>query len=203
MLDYYLATMDKSALLWAKELQNTQDKLFWDVKNHGYFYSQANAANVIVRLKDDHDGAEPCGNSVSASNLLLLSEYFDDDSYKTKATKLFDFFSGTNPYGFALPEMMSALLLFDSGLPNLIVVGPDTAETTKLLDAARDFYVPGLILIHSVPGNDHQLTKESASQYHMVDDRATAYLCHKGTCEPPITSTEKLTESLSKKYLFQ
>lgn len=195
--------MDKSALLWAKDLQTTQDKLFWDTKNHGYFYSKADAVNVIVRLKDDHDGAEPCGNSVAAANLLLLSEYFDDDSYKSTATKLFKFFSGTDPFGYALPEMMSSLLLFDSGLTNITVVGPDTIETTKLIDAARDFYVPGLVIIHSVPGNETQLTKQSAAQYQMVDDRATAYLCHNGTCEPPITSAEKLTESLSRKYLFQ
>lgn len=195
--------MDKSALLWAKELQATQDKLFWDPENHGYFYSKANAANVIVRLKDDHDGAEPCGNSVAATNLLLLNEYFDDDSYKTTATELFEFFSGTNPFGYALPEMMSALLLFDSGLTNITIVGPDTAETIKMLDAARDFYIPGLAIIHSVPENDQQLTKQSASQYQMVNDRATAYLCHNGSCEPPITSAEKLIESLSKRYLFK
>jgi len=203
LLDYYLATMDKSALLWAKELQSTQDKLFWDTKNHGYFYSKADAANVIIRLKEDHDGAEPCGNSVAAANLLLLSEYFDDNSFKTTAKKLFRFFSGTNPFGYALPEMMSSLLLFDSGLTTVTVVGPDTAETMKLLDAARDFYVPGLVIIHLVPGSEHLLTKQSSSEYQMVDDRATAYLCNRGTCEPPITSAEKLCEKLSKTYLFQ
>lgn len=194
--------MDTSALQWAKELQATQDQLFWDAKNDGYFYSKANAANVIVRLKDDHDGAEPCGNSVAACNLLLLSEYFDDDSYKATATKLFEFFSGTNPFGYALPEMMSALLLFDSGLTNITIVGPDTTETTKLLDAARNFYIPGLVIIRSVPGSEQQLTKQSASQYQMVDDRATAYLCLNGTCEPPITSADMLTERLSQRFLF-
>ncbi|XP_037046198.1 spermatogenesis-associated protein 20 isoform X1 [Bradysia coprophila] len=203
LLDYYLASMDSSVLLWAKELQATQDKLFWDTNNHGYFYSKADSADVIVRLKDDHDGAEPCGNSVAASNLLLLHEYFDDESYKATAQKLFHFFNKTSPFGYALPEMMSALLLYDSGLTSITVVGPDTAETKKMLDVARDFYIPGLVLIHSVPGSDQPMTKQSASQYQMVDDRATAYLCHDGTCEPPITLAEKLNESLAKKYLFK
>lgn len=203
LLDYYLATMDISALLWAKDLQTTQDELFWDSENYGYFYSEANAANVIVRLKDDHDGAEPSGNSVAATNLLLLNEYFDDDSFKTKATQLLQFYDGTNPFGYVLPEMMSALLLFDSGLTNITIVGPEADETTTLLDVARDFYVPGLVIIHSINGTNQQLTKQSASQYQMVDDRATVYLCHNGICEPPITSAEKLAESLSKRYLFQ
>lgn len=194
--------MDTSVLLWAKELQATQDKLFWDTKNHGYFYSKADSTDVIVRLKDDHDGAEPCGNSVAASNLLLLHEYFDDASYKETAQKLFQFYSGKSPFGYALPEMMSALLLHDSGLTSVTIVGPDTAETKKLLDITRNFYIPGLVLVHSIPGSDQQLTKQSA-QYEMVDDKATAYLCHNGTCEPPISVAEKLTESLSKRYLFK
>ncbi len=68
---------------------------------------------------------------------------------------------------------------------------------------ARDFYIPGLVIIHSVPGNAQALTKQSASEYQMVDDKATVYLCHNGQCEPPITSAEALTESLSKRYLFK
>lgn len=56
LLDFYLATLDMDALKWAKELQDTQDRLFWDNNNGGYFYSQENSANVILRLKEDHDG---------------------------------------------------------------------------------------------------------------------------------------------------
>lgn len=52
LIDFYLATMDVGALKWAKELQDTQDRLFLDSENGGYFYSQANSANVIVRLKE-------------------------------------------------------------------------------------------------------------------------------------------------------
>lgn len=52
LLDYYVASLNVEALNWAKELQDIQDSLFWDTENGGYFYSQANAFNVIVRLKD-------------------------------------------------------------------------------------------------------------------------------------------------------
>lgn len=47
-----MATLDVDALKWAKDLQDTQDRLFWDNERGGYFYSQANSANVVVRLKE-------------------------------------------------------------------------------------------------------------------------------------------------------
>lgn len=123
LMDYYVATLDMGALRWAKELQDTQNELFWDVENGGYFYSKADASNVIVRLKDDHDGAEPCGNSVSAKNLLLISAYFGDKSYKGMAYKIFDFFSTSKSFSYALPEMLSAMLMKAAHLVMIVVVG--------------------------------------------------------------------------------
>lgn len=118
-----MATLDTDALRWAKELQDTQDRLFWDDEQGGYFYSQANSANVILRLKEDHDGAEPCGNSVSARNLPLISAYFHDRTYKERSNKLFEFFSSTTPFGYALPEMFSAQMMRADSLAMMVVVG--------------------------------------------------------------------------------
>lgn len=123
LIDFYLTTLDVDALRWAKDLQDTQDNLFWDSKLGGYFYSQENSANVIVRLKEDHDGAEPCGNSVAARNLLLISAYFHDKSYKERSCKLLQAFASTTPFGYALPEMFSAQLMRVDSLAMMVIVG--------------------------------------------------------------------------------
>lgn len=123
LIDFYMATLDTDALRWAKELQDTQDRLFGDDERGGYFYSQANSSNVIVRLKEDHDGAEPCGNSVAARNLPLISAYFHDRSYKERANKLLEFFSSTTPFGYAVPEMFSAQMMRADSLAMMVVVG--------------------------------------------------------------------------------
>jgi uncharacterized protein YyaL (SSP411 family) len=52
LIDYYVASLDVSALYWAKELQELQDSYFWDDKNGGYFYSEAGLEDVIVRMKE-------------------------------------------------------------------------------------------------------------------------------------------------------
>lgn len=123
LIDFYVATLDVNALKWAKDLQDTQDRLFGDSEHGGYFYSQANSSNVIVRLKEDHDGAEPCGNSVAARNLPLISAYFHDKTYKERSTKLFNCFASTSPFGYALPEMFSAQMMRADSLAMMVVVG--------------------------------------------------------------------------------
>lgn len=123
LIDYYVATLDIEALQWAKDLQDTQNSLFWDNDKGGYFYTEEMTPNSIIRMKEDHDGAEPCGNSVSAGNLLFISAYFQQRQYKEYATKLFDFFQ-TKPYfGYVLPGMFSAQLMRADSLTMMVVVG--------------------------------------------------------------------------------
>lgn len=71
----------------------------------------------------DHDGAEPCGNSVSAHNLIMLGDYFECAAFREKASTLFSYFSNVTPFGYVLPEMMSAMLLQEHGRDMLVVVG--------------------------------------------------------------------------------
>lgn len=123
LLDFYIVSLDVEVLRWARDLQTTQERLFWDTEHHGYYYSQANARNVVIRLKDDHDGAEPCGNSVTTGNLLRLAAYFEDESYSTKVAQQYGYYARSTPFGYVLPEMLSGLLLNDCGSPMLVVAG--------------------------------------------------------------------------------
>lgn len=123
LIYFYLASFDISYLHWAKELQELQDKYFWDETNGGYFYSADSQPNVVVRMKEDHDGAEPAGNSVSVQNLILLGGYYEDKQFKEKATAIMNYYSNASPMGYVLPEMLSSLLLEETGLHMVVVVG--------------------------------------------------------------------------------
>ena len=72
LLDLYEASFAIRWLQWAERLQAKMDELFWDDDRGGYFNSRADDPTVIVRLKEDYDGAEPAPNSVAAMNLLRL-----------------------------------------------------------------------------------------------------------------------------------
>lgn len=74
-------------------------------------------------MKEDHDGAEPCGNSISANNLIMLGAFFENQNFKDKAQKLSNYFSNTSAFGYVLPEMLSALVMENAGLKMLVIVG--------------------------------------------------------------------------------
>lgn len=50
-----------------------QDELFLDREDGAYFNTPGEDPSVLLRVKEDHDGAEPSGNSVSAINLVRLA----------------------------------------------------------------------------------------------------------------------------------
>ncbi|XP_035777254.1 spermatogenesis-associated protein 20-like [Anopheles albimanus] len=204
LIDYYVASLDEHALHWAKELQDIQDELFWDPKHGAYFYSEANSPNVVVRLKEDHDGAEPCGNSVAGHNLLLLHDYFEEERLKERARKLFAYFSESSPFGYVLPEMMSAALVEEHGKHTLIVVGPESPEATALVDAVRRFYIPGMIIVPlKIDKPAHiERRRKSLDNFKMVKNMPTAYVCHNRVCHLPVTEPERLAEEFQPRYTF-
>ncbi|XP_052842164.1 LOW QUALITY PROTEIN: spermatogenesis-associated protein 20 [Drosophila gunungcola] len=197
LLDYYKATLDIDALHWARTLQDTQNKLFWDERNGAYFFSQEDAPNVIVRLKEDHDGAEPCGNSVSARNLVLLAHYYEENAYQEKAEKLLNFFADVSPFGHALPEMMSALLMHENGLDLVAVVGPDSPSTQRFVEICRKFYIPSMIIVHVDPANpDDSSNHRLQTKFKMVNGKTTVYICHERACRMPVTCPTQLENNL-------
>src|SRR5204863_9674026 len=66
LVDLYEASFDIQWLKLAIELQNTQDRLFFDEKNGGYFSTSGKADSVFLRMKDDNDSAEPASSSIAA-----------------------------------------------------------------------------------------------------------------------------------------
>lgn len=68
-----------------------QDALFLDRDGGGYFNNTGEDSSVLLRVKEDHDGAEPSGNSVSAINLIRLASMVSGskaEHYKRNAEHL-------------------------------------------------------------------------------------------------------------------
>lgn len=71
-----------------------QDELFLDREGGGYFNTPGEDPSVLLRVKEDHDGAEPSGNSVSAINLIRLASFVGadkSDAYRQTAEHLLVF----------------------------------------------------------------------------------------------------------------
>src|SRR5205814_101435 len=57
----------------AEELAGVMVERFADPQGGGYFSTPAGQGDLIVRLKDLHDGSTPSGNAMAATGLLRLA----------------------------------------------------------------------------------------------------------------------------------
>src|SRR5947207_3583266 len=149
LLDLYEASFDVECLKFAIQLQEIQDRLFFDEKNGGYFSNSGRDESVFVRLKDDNDGAEPAASSIAALNLLRLSQIYDDPklaegakrTIHAFATILLEFPSG-------MPQILVAVEN-SLGKPRQIVIAgkKDSSETKALLKEVHRHFLPNTIVI--------------------------------------------------------
>ncbi|GJQ71990.1 hypothetical protein Trydic_g3094 [Trypoxylus dichotomus] len=202
ILDLYEATLDSAWLEWCEILQDQQDKLFWDSTNFGFFTSPEGDASILIREKEDQDGAEPCGNSVAVSNLIRLSAYLNRPDYREKARGTLAAFSERlREIPFALPLMTSALMHYGESLPQVFIVGPSEDPNTKaLLDVVRSNYLPGrLLAILDGPSGGAKVLyskHEAIGRMTMIQGKPTAYVCRNFTCSLPVTDAEALANAL-------
>ena len=85
LLDLYETGFDPAHLAWAEQLQTKQDELFYDAEHGGYFSTSERDRSVLLRLKEDHDGAEPSASSVSALNLARLAAMIGREELRARA----------------------------------------------------------------------------------------------------------------------
>ena len=66
LLDLYEASFDVQWLRWREQLQATQDRSSGMTKRGGYFSGTGQDTSILLRMKEDNDGAEPSPSSVAA-----------------------------------------------------------------------------------------------------------------------------------------
>ncbi|KAF2463618.1 uncharacterized protein BDR25DRAFT_307650 [Lindgomyces ingoldianus] len=124
LINLYEATFNDSYLHWADDLQKTQIKLFWDQDHGGFFSTPENQEDLIMRLKDGMDNAEPGTNGVSARNLDRLGALVEDEEYSKKARDTASAFEAEimqHPFLFA--GMMDTVVVGKLGLKHSVITG--------------------------------------------------------------------------------
>ncbi|MGE5213421.1 MAG: thioredoxin domain-containing protein [Nitrospirota bacterium] len=203
LLDLYEASFDVEWLKLAIELQQTQDRLFFDEKNGGYFSSSGRDKNVFVRMKDDNDGAEPAASSIAALNLLRLSQIYDEPKMAERARKTIEAFATIlSQFPSGMPQMLVAVE--DSlGKPRQIVIAgkKESPETKALLEEVYGHFLPNTIVILA-DANEGQkylgAKNEAIRAMSVVEGKPAAYVCENFTCKAPVTDPKQLGNLLKR-----
>jgi uncharacterized protein YyaL (SSP411 family) len=200
LLELFQADGDPGWLDWVFELQQTLDAQFWDADEGGWFSTTGRDPSVLLRLKEDYDGAEPAASSLGVLNLLVLAHLTGDGDLADRADRVFKMFGArVAGGGRAVPMLLSALSVYSAGMSQIVIVGePGAADTQSLKDAVRRRYLPGAVLVPVTPGHQHAIAGALPwiDELRMREGRATAYVCQDFTCDVPTTSPPEFAAQL-------
>jgi uncharacterized protein YyaL (SSP411 family) len=200
-LDLYEATGESAWLQWAAELQGKLDESFLDEANGGYFSARAGDASIVVRMKEDHDGAEPAASSLAARNALRLARMLGDARFEQRSMETMGAFAGQlGAAPTSMPAMLSALFLAEAKPRQIVIAGPPADEGTEALTrVARQFASPETVLLYADGGEGQAWLGERLEFIRAagpVDGKSAAYVCENFACRLPITDPAELRKAL-------
>jgi uncharacterized protein YyaL (SSP411 family) len=198
LLELFQASGDAAWLEWALTLQERQDALFLDERG-GWFSTAGHDPHLLVRAKEEYDGAEPAATSVSALNTLALWHLTGDGRWRERARGAIASFGGRlRTQGRGVPLMAAALATSLTPGEQIVVVGPrDREDTQRLWRRAQRRFRPFTVMVPVEPGAAQDRLAARLpwlGQMRMVDGRATAYVCRDFVCAAPATDPEALHE---------
>ena len=173
LLCLYEATFEKSYLEKAQIFCRKVIESFYDGEAGGYFLTQKDSSELILRPKETYDGAMPSGNSMMAYNLVRLYHITEDNFYKEKAEAQLAFLTAEAkryPAGYAM--FLSALFEYLEK-PNQVTI---VVKNRKDLNGVSCQLPLGTIV---------RILETPSEAYSLKNDQTTYYFCRGNVCLPP------------------
>ncbi len=193
VVELYEATLEPGHLDFAIELADAMLARFFDAEAGGFWQSAAESTDLILRVKDDNDGAEPAGNSVATLALLKLAALTGRESYRAAAEQTLRTTAGKLAQApHAVPYLLQALDFWLEEPTRVAITGEAEANAFgALLHAAHSVFGPGKVVL----GNRGAV--ESFARALPTKSVPAAYVCAGQTCKPPVTSPDELRRLLA------
>ena len=202
LLDLFEASHETYYFAVAVQLASSMIEQFEDQERGGFYSTTGDDLSLVIRMKDDYDGAEPSGNSYAVQVLLKLGHLTGRETFRTAAERALQASSGKlAEQGPALPQMLAAWITAQTAPRQIVLVGAsrDAAMEAMLKSIAQHFLpFTTTIAIHSdearaalaawMPGLESMVA---------VDGKTTAYVCEDFACQLPVTEVEELAKRLN------
>jgi hypothetical protein len=188
LLDLFEASSDPACLRTAIDLAKRGFKQFEDTTDGGFFSTTDSAPDLLLRMKDDYDGAEPSGNSVATDVLLRLAHLTGEDDFRVSAQRSLSSFAPKMKAQPTIAPQMSVALGRWLAEPEQVVLryGEANDNLAGVLAREREKFAPAATVL--------ALSDEAAEKLRAIApflgglDRKgniTAYRCRNFTCELP------------------
>jgi uncharacterized protein len=192
VLDLYEATLRPRHLEFGVALAEEMLARFQDGERGGFWQSGADTRDLILRVKEDYDGAEPSGNSVAIRALLRLAAITDREDFRQAAQRGLEAFAERlRGLPQAVPHLLLALDEFLGEGRRVVVVGvPEAPDTRELLRAIHSVYPPCTAILGA------EGPVEAFARTLPVEKHAVAYLCTGAACKAPTRDPAELRAQL-------
>ncbi len=192
VVDLYEATLESKPLDFAIILAEAMIVKFYDAASGGFWQGASEAKDLIMRVKDDYDGAEPSGNSVATLTLLKLAAITGREDLRQPAETTLRFFAHRlQNFPQAMPFLLQAVDFWLETPQQVVIAGdPADAGTRELLRAAHSVYQPQKIVL----GNQGAVGEFVRTL--PAKNGAMAYLCTGTACQPPTSQPGELRRLL-------
>jgi len=191
VIHLYEATLNPAHLDFARILAAAMLEKFFDPANGGFWQSPAGMNDLILRIKDDYDGAEPSGNSVATLALLKLGKITGEEKFTGAAEQTLQLFAGRlEKQPAALAFLLHALDFWMDEPRRVMVAGEnESAAFHKLLRATHSVYQPNKIVL----GNTGAVEPFAKTLSTKVP---TVFVCLGNECQLPTDEPAKIRELL-------
>jgi hypothetical protein len=200
LIELYEAGFAAGDLRSALELQRVLTDRFRDPEG-GFFFTPDDGEELLIRLKEGHDGAVPSGNAVTLMNLIRLGRMTGDPLLEEEAATLSRAFAESirrNPSAHA--QWLVALEMLAAPSCEVVIAGrPEAADTRELIEVVRRCRRLRPVLLFRPEGEtEPEIAKIAPFTREMgtIGGRATAYVCRNFSCQRPVTDPQELAAIL-------
>jgi uncharacterized protein YyaL (SSP411 family) len=207
LLELFQSDPDPSWFDWVQRLQDRQNELFWDDADGAWFSTTGQDPRVLLRVKDDYDGAEPSASSISVLNLLTLGHLGARAEWLSMTDRALRAFGARlTQAGRAVPMMAAALAAHTAGPQQIVIVlppgegtGPGGGPAGPLERTVGTRYLPfAFTLVLTAAQRDHVgAALPLIGAMTPVDGKTAAYVCRNFMCRQPVTTPDALAEELA------
>jgi uncharacterized protein YyaL (SSP411 family) len=191
VVELYETTLEPRHLDFAIALADATLARFHDAEHGGFWQSAADSTDLILRVKDDTDGAEPAGKSVVTLALLKLASIAGREDFRAAAEKTLSAAAGKLEQApHALPYLLQALDFSLDEAKRVAITGDAVGDGFKsLLQATHSVYQPNKVLL-----GDRGAVEQFARA--LPTKSVAAYVCTGQTCKPPTSDPVELRQLL-------
>src|SRR5579883_956104 len=188
LLDVFEIRFDLTYLELAEDLATRGFRLFEDTQNGGFFSTTADAPDLLVRMKDDYDGAEPSGNSVATDVLIRLARLTGKEDFEIRARRSLESSAAAlRAQGTAQPQMLAALGRYLAPPAHVIIRARERdSEAEELLRSEWKKFEPNTVVLLIDDRSARQWSSYAPVRENLENKgRITIYRCENYSCALP------------------